>query len=70
MTRDSLVIDIAAAVVIAGVVTTVEPGVAIGLLLALLLLIICLLGFLFDRRRAGPDARPVRRRSSLRRYKP
>jgi len=52
VTRSPLAIDAAAGVAIAAVVLIVEPGVAIGALLALLLLAVCAASVLLDRRRA------------------
>ena len=52
MTRNPLAIDLAAAVTIAAAVLIVEPGVAVGALLALVLLLICVASLGLDRRRA------------------
>ena len=63
MTRNPVVIDIAAAVLIAALVLILEPGVGVGVVLALLLLVICGVTLLLDRRRErrAPVARPRRR---------
>ncbi len=63
MTRSPAVIDIAVAVAIAALILVIEPGVAVGALLALLLLVVCGVSLAFDRRRArhAPVARPRRR---------
>ncbi|MGI8506636.1 MAG: hypothetical protein ACR2MK_07475 [Solirubrobacteraceae bacterium] len=56
-------IDVATAIAIAAVILIVEPGVAIGAILALLLLIVCAASVRLDRRRAGRAPRTgIRRR--------
>ena len=63
MTRNPVVIDIAAAVLIAALVLILEPGVGVGVVLGLLLLVICGVTLLLDRRRGrrAPGVRPGRR---------
>jgi hypothetical protein len=63
VTRNPLVIDIAAAVLIAALVLILEPGVSVGVVLGLLLLVICGVTVLLDRRRGrrAPGVRPRRR---------
>jgi hypothetical protein len=63
VTRNPVVIDIAAAVLIAALVLILEPGVGVGAVLGLLLLVICGVTLLVDRRRGrrAPRVRPRRR---------
>ncbi len=63
MTHNQLAIDIAAAVTIAAVALVVEPGVAIGALLALLMFLVCIASLLFEGRRPSRTLRkrPTRR---------
>lgn len=62
MTRNPLVIDIGAAVVIVILVLVIEPGVAIAAILALVLLVVCAVSFLIGRRRPRRVAQPRLRR--------
>jgi hypothetical protein len=61
--RNPIVIDIAAAVLIAALVLIIEPGVSFGVVLGLLLLVICGGTLLLDRRRGRrtTGVRPRRR---------
>ena len=63
MIRNPVVIDIAAAVLIAALVLILEPGVSFGVVMGLLLLVICGVTLLLDRRRGrrGLGVRPRRR---------
>lgn len=61
-----LLLDIAAAIVIALIVLIVSPGAAVDAILVLVLLVICGVGALWDRRRGGLRL-PRRGRASVRR---
>jgi hypothetical protein len=62
VTRNPWVIDAVVAVSIAAIVLILQPGVAIGALLALLVLVICAASFLLGRRRARRSPRAQLRR--------
>lgn len=50
MSRNPLAIDAVTAVVIVLLVLIIEPGVAVGAILALILLVVCGLSYLISRR--------------------
>lgn len=62
MTRGPVVVDVGVAAALAIVLVAVEPGVAVGLVLAALLLALCAVTLLLDRWRARRS--PRRQRTS------
>jgi hypothetical protein len=61
VSRNPLVIDAAVAVAIVILVLILEPGVAVGAILALVLLAVCGISYLFGHRRRRPSRSPAAR---------